>query len=41
MITAIEITSRTPFVGGAAFGAVGAYERLDGVAIGDRAASPR
>ncbi len=35
MITAIEITSRTPFVGGAAFGATGAYERLDGVAIGE------
>jgi hypothetical protein len=34
MITAIEITSRTPFVVGASFGAVGAYERLDGVAIG-------
>jgi hypothetical protein len=35
MITAIEITSRTPFVGGAAFREVGAYERLDGVAIGE------
>jgi Alpha/beta hydrolase domain len=35
MITAIEITSRMPFVGGAAFGPVGAYERLDGVAIGE------
>jgi hypothetical protein len=35
MITAIEITSRAPFVGGASFGAVGAYERLDGVAIGE------
>jgi hypothetical protein len=35
MITAIEITSRTPFVGGAAFGATGAYERLDGVATGE------
>lgn len=35
MITAIEITSRTPFVGGAPFGDVGAYERLDGVAIGE------
>ncbi len=35
MITAIEITVRTPFVGGAAFGATGAYERLDGVAIGE------
>ena len=35
MITAIEITARTPFVGGAAFGATGAYERLDGIAIGE------
>ena len=35
MITAIEITSRMPFVGGAAFGEAGAYERLDGVAIGE------
>jgi hypothetical protein len=35
MITAIEITSRAPFVGGASFGAAGAYERLDGVAIGE------
>jgi hypothetical protein len=35
MITAIEITSRTPFVGGASFGYVGGYERLDGVAIGE------
>jgi hypothetical protein len=35
MITAIEITSRAPFVGGASFGDVGAYERLDGVAIGE------
>jgi hypothetical protein len=35
MITAIEITARAPFVGGAAFGAIGAYERLDGVAIGE------
>jgi hypothetical protein len=35
MITAIEITSRTPFVGGAAFGTIGAYERIDGVAIGE------
>ena len=35
MITAIEITSRAPFVGGASFGNVGAYERLDGVAIGE------
>ena len=35
MLTAIEIKSRTPFVGGASFGPVGAYERLDGVAIGE------
>jgi len=35
MIVTIEITSRAPFVGGASFGAVGAYERLDGVAIGE------
>jgi hypothetical protein len=35
MITAIEITSRAPFVGGASFGDVGAYERLDGVAVGE------
>jgi hypothetical protein len=35
MITAIEIKSRAPFVGGAAFGPVGSYERLDGVAIGE------
>jgi Alpha/beta hydrolase domain len=35
MITAIEITSRAPFVGGASFDGVGAYERLDGVAIGE------
>ena len=35
MITAIEITSRAPFVGGATFGDDGAYERLDGVAIGE------
>ena len=35
MITAIEITSRAPFVGGTSFGDVGAYERLDGVAIGE------
>jgi Alpha/beta hydrolase domain len=34
MIVAIEIKSRSPFVGGAAFGAVGAYERIDGVASG-------
>jgi hypothetical protein len=35
MITAIEITARAPFVGGAGFGNAGAYERLDGVAIGE------
>jgi hypothetical protein len=35
MITAIEITTRAPFVGDAAFGASGPYERLDGVAIGE------
>jgi hypothetical protein len=35
MITAIEITSRAPFLGGATFGDAGAYERLDGVAIGE------
>ncbi len=35
MITAIEIKSRAPFVGGASFGPVGAYERLDGVAFGE------
>jgi hypothetical protein len=34
MITDIEISRRAPFVGGAAFGAAGAYERIDGVAIG-------
>ena len=34
MITDIELKSRTPFVGGAAFGTTGAYERIDGVAIG-------
>lgn len=35
MITALEITSRGSFVGGATFGSVGAYERLDGIAIGE------
>ena len=35
MITAIEITARAPFAGGAAFGQTGAYERLDGIAIGE------
>ncbi|MEA2792592.1 MAG: hypothetical protein QOG73_4998 [Acetobacteraceae bacterium] len=34
MITGIEIKRRTPFTGGAAFGSVGAYERIDGVAAG-------
>jgi hypothetical protein len=34
MITDIEIKSRLPFVGGATFGAAGAYERIDGIAIG-------
>lgn len=34
MITGIEINSRSPFVAGAAFGSAGAYERIDGVAIG-------
>lgn len=34
MITNIEIKHRAPFVAGAAFGAVGPYERIDGVASG-------
>jgi hypothetical protein len=34
MITNIEIKRRAPFVGGAAFGPVGAYERIDGTATG-------
>ena len=34
MITGIEIKHRAPFVGGAAFGDTGAYERIDGVASG-------
>jgi hypothetical protein len=34
MITGIEISNRAPFVGGAAFGGSGAYERIDGVASG-------
>ena len=34
MITDIEIKNRSVFVGGARFGAVGAYERIDGVAVG-------
>lgn len=35
MITAIEIRSRTPFVGGAVLGEAGAYERIDAVASGE------
>jgi hypothetical protein len=34
MITGIEIRNRTPFAGGASFGASGAYERIDGTALG-------
>ncbi|WP_428486532.1 alpha/beta hydrolase domain-containing protein [Rhodopila sp.] len=34
MITGIEIKHRAPLVGGAAFGDTGAYERIDGTAIG-------
>jgi hypothetical protein len=34
MITGIEIKNRSPFVDGGSFGTVGAYERIDGVAIG-------
>jgi hypothetical protein len=34
MITGIEIKKRAPLVGGVAFGNIGAYERIDGVAIG-------
>ena len=34
MITGIEIKNRTPLVGGALFGASGAYERIEGVASG-------
>ena len=34
MITGIEIRTRAPFVGGATFGNVGAYERIDGTATG-------
>ena len=34
MITGIDIKSRSRFVGGASFGDVGAYERIDGVATG-------
>ena len=35
MITSLEIKDRAPFVGGATFGDVGAYERIDAVAIGE------
>ncbi len=35
MIIAFEITSRAPFVGGAEFADTGAYERIDGTAIGE------
>ena len=34
MIVNIEIKRRSPFVGGASFGEVGAYERIDGVVTG-------
>jgi hypothetical protein len=34
MILDIEISSRSPFVGGSTFGDVGAYERIDGAASG-------
>src|ERR1700712_1187999 len=34
MITGIEIKNRSAFVGGASFGSVGGYERIDGVAVG-------
>jgi hypothetical protein len=34
MIVNVEIKSRSSFVGGVSFGDVGAYERIDGVAIG-------
>jgi hypothetical protein len=34
MITNLQIRNRSVFVGGAPFGATGAYERIDGVAIG-------
>jgi hypothetical protein len=34
MITGIEIRNRTPFAGGASFGASGTYERIDGTASG-------
>ena len=34
MIVNVDIKHRSPFVGGASFGEVGAYERIDGVATG-------
>jgi len=34
MIVDIEIKARTPFAGGASFGGVGAYERIEGTATG-------
>ena len=34
MLTNIEITERSPLVGGASFGNAGAYERIEGVATG-------
>ena len=34
MITHLEVSSRTPLVGGATFGDTGAYERIEGVAHG-------
>ncbi len=34
MITGLHITARTPLVDGAAFGASGAYERIEGTALG-------
>ena len=34
MLTDIEITKRSPLVGGACFGNTGAYERIEGVATG-------
>ena len=34
MIIHLDITSRTPFVGGAPFAATGPYERIDGIATG-------
>lgn len=34
MIVALEIKTRTPLVGGAIFGASGAYDRIEGTAAG-------